>query len=160
MRRLVDFPQARQAPESLIRRLREVDETAELVYLGPDTWALGTVRPNQVQRRAAQTILSNMLTAGRAERSSVAYALLALQGFRQVALYRMREPDGRIAIDFQRRDWAWRHKAEATVHAALLESERSDVGERMAQDVVERNREAWRWAFKRPVSRSVLTNIS
>lgn len=119
VRWLVDVSQARTAPESIRRRLREMDETAEVVYLGRGRWIVGKVRPNALVRQQAirmldkyTTELSNGARLSERGKEKVRFALLALQGFRPVAEYRMREPDDRVVQDFERSRWLWLHESE------------------------------------------------
>lgn len=104
---LVELPQARTAPEDIRRRLRELDPTAEIVYLGFGRWSIGRVRPTNESVRIATRMIRtywSMKDAARASRRGVQryrFAEACRQGFRPVAEYTMREPDDRIVKEFQ-----------------------------------------------------------
>jgi len=116
---LVDVPQLRTAPEDIRRRLREIDPTVEVIYLGRGRWIVGKVRPNQhVRARAIRMLdefhrnLQNKKKLSERGKEKVLFALLALQGFRPVADYTMPEPDGTVVKDFERSRFLWLHTSE------------------------------------------------
>lgn len=116
---LVEFPQARIAPSAIRQALRALDETAEVVYLGPRHWMVGRVRPNAEVRaiaeamlRDASTVLGVRAANASSRRARVALALLGLQGFRPVAEYRTNDLDDRVVRDFQVSQWRMRHTSD------------------------------------------------
>lgn len=114
---LVDVPQVREAPSHIRRGLRDLDATAELLYMGDGRWMVGRVRPNVHTHRIATTMLDTFtrnLSQGQQlsprGKAKARFALLALQGFRPVAEYRMNQPDWRIVEDFRVSQWRMLHE--------------------------------------------------
>lgn len=136
VRWLVEVPQAREAPEHIRQGLRDLDPTAEVIYLGPMQWLVGKVRPNVHSRRIAVTLLdtfTSQLSTGqrlspRGQRRA-RFALLALQGFRPVEEYRMRDLDWRVVEDFRVSQWKMRH---TNPDALLDDMERAEEARKAA----------------------------
>lgn len=157
MASLVDFPQAREAPADLVRRLRALDPTTDLIYAGDGRWWLGRVRPNSERRAEAFKILeraSNLpvgATLNARSKERVRLALLAYQGFAIAETYEMQgEPDGRIVRDWQRALWSLEHMTDDDLFDAM------DAEKRAAKDAAHRDltdparaADAWRYAFTR-----------
>src|SRR5690348_15046385 len=112
---LIDIPQTRTAPEEIRRRLRLMDSTAEVLYLGWSTWYVGKVRRNAETYRIACRMLSNYWAMSAAKRATPRgvrryhFALACLQGFRPVAQYTLRDLDGRVVKDFAESRYHWLH---------------------------------------------------
>lgn len=152
---LVDVPQARYAPEDTRRRLRELDPTAECVYLGRGRWMVGKVRPNALVRQRAVNMLAKMdleLSQGKKlsekGKEKARFALLALQGFRPVAEYHMPEPDGSVIRDFEQSRWLWLHESENETWRQLERTE-GDEEDRRRRILGDEGlaREAWSRMF-------------
>lgn len=152
---LVDFPQAREAPRHVREGLRRLDETAEVVYLGPRHWLVGRVRPNAHVRRIAERMLDDVRTtlsvraeAAPSRRARVALALLGLQGFRPVAEYRVADLDGRVVREFQESQWRMHHTTDADVERGWdADAEATRAANHRELASLERAREAHRTAF-------------
>jgi hypothetical protein len=125
---LVYHPSPRQCPPAVRRGLRAIDPTAELVYLRTGNWLLGSVRPTRIRQRKAIRVLDGLSRHGAdttgmtdAEIDLLRYqrygtfmvAKLILQGFAPIKLYHTWDPDSSIVEDFRRRDWLYRHRADA-----------------------------------------------
>ena len=127
---LVQFPQAREAPSHVRRGLRDLDPTSEVVYLGPRQWMVGRVRPNVLAYKQAVDMLDNADTMSvrasdtTSRRARVAFALLALQGFRPVEQYTLRDLDSRVVRDFQISQWKMLHIRDMELLDSLDEPER------------------------------------
>ena len=123
--RFVDLPGVKQAPPSLLAKLREIDHRAELVYVettqAGDVWWLGTVRNNEERRKIGVRILANESKRGAsANRRNVLLGKLLTQGFARIEAYTaegdpesgiVRDSEGyecSIVEDFDQRDMAWR----------------------------------------------------
>lgn len=112
---LIDIPQTRTAPEEIRRRLRLLDPTTEVLYLGWSTWYVGKVRPTQDTWRIAMRMLARywaMPAKHRATPRGVRryhFALACLQGFRPVAQYTLRDLDGRVVREFAESQYHWLH---------------------------------------------------
>jgi hypothetical protein len=163
---LVDFPQLRTAPKDVVRGLREVDPTAELVYLEKGRWLLGSVRWNRDLVAAARRILGRALKVAHNStkhgpthqiehlprvRGRVQFALLAMQGFRPITEYKIQgSPDSRVVEDFRRRDWLFKNTSDLE-HEAMLSSESEERKREARADLTdsERARDAWKWMFTR-----------
>lgn len=156
---LLDFPQARRVSPDILRRLREIDETATVVHLGGPTWLVGKVRPNAASRQAAITMLdswSDAVLAGKrmsaTGKARVQFALLALRGFRPVQMYHIAggEPDARIINEFRESRWRWLHTSDNELfqHMDNLQDEQKARNEALLTDEG-LARDAWRYAFTR-----------
>jgi len=137
VRWLVDVAQAREAPEHIRRGLRDLDPTAEVIYLGPMRWLVGRVRPNVHTHRIAtgllDTFTSQLSTGARLSpkgQRKARFALLALQGFRPVEEYRMRDLDWRVVEDFRVSQWRMQHEDPDALLDAM---EADDAAERAAR---------------------------
>lgn len=118
----------RQVPEDFLRRLRRIDETFDLHYVGNGHWILGAVRPNRVRTEIAGKM--HLARDRRYERHSgrsfarLALPWLGMQGFAPVAYYHIQgEPDYRIIADARERDWRYRTAADSTFAERLDDSE-------------------------------------
>lgn len=107
---------SREAPAHIVRALREIDHRAELVELIPGKWILGIVVPNDERIRRGTALMEQELRKdkGNQELSRLRFAHLCMDGFGQVALYEMKEPDSRIVEDFRERDFNYRHYLNKT----------------------------------------------
>lgn len=113
---LVQVPQLREAPEDIRRALRQLDPTAEVLYLGWGAWSVGRVRPTDQSVRIGQRMLRNYWAMGAQARASkrgvqrYRFADAAVQGFRPVQEYTQRELDDRVVKDFQQSQWRMQHQ--------------------------------------------------
>lgn len=120
----LDVWQDRLAPPEVLATCRTVHPKAELVHLAHDRWVLVTMDGDdalkaQGQRLLAQTRRANagfcarhpLVNPRHVDRLTVGLkvALLKALGARIVDIYTMRDPDGSIALDFQRADFMARH---------------------------------------------------
>ena len=108
--RLTTVP-SREAPAHIVQALREIDHRAELVELRPGVWILGVVVDNEERIRRGTALLEQELRKDIAyqDPGRIRFARLCMQGFGQVAMYKMSVPDGRIVEDFGERDFNYRH---------------------------------------------------
>jgi len=158
----VQFPQSRVASPDVIRRLREIDETAELLYLGAGRWILGRVRWHADAIAQAESIMARALHAihtapphlrpSRRLVGRVQFALLALQGFRPMAEYREHPKvagfEGAVVEDFRRMLWKLRHTSDAELFRELEAAQDKDrLAARADLTDPARARDAWRYAF-------------
>lgn len=150
MQRLINDRAPRQAPADLLRRLREIDDRAELVLVGKDRWLLGAVRATPERRRIGAALAARERAKTHPNVALLYLAELAGQGFAPIAAYNLRDPDGRIVADFQRRDRAYREHADATFERHLDEADsRHGTAETTrklldAAEVVSRDAVIWR----------------
>lgn len=131
MRPLIEHPTLRTPPSDLVARLREIDPTAELVYVGAGHWALGSVQPNSDrEQRARQTLGFYLhLPAEFHSPGPVIYARMRMQGFRHIALYSEDDlTNGRLLLDFRERDWNYRNRAEAAYRERIAAADREEPG--------------------------------
>lgn len=160
---LVQFPALRTAPEHVVRGLREIDPTTELVYFGRGRWILGSVRPDVAVAAQAERILGRAykLAAFAAENprfkvnpsnirrllGRIDFAYLALQGFRSIAEYRVQgAPDSAIVEDFRRADWMFKHTTDEELWQ-MLEAPKEKARAEARADLADpaRARDAWRY---------------
>jgi hypothetical protein len=151
---LVHFPSPRLAPKEVIQRLREIDETFELVWL-VDHWRLGRVRPTTARYYAGGRMLRTEMALPEPDPLNIGYARLVMQGFATTAGYQ-HEPDGRIVKDARVRMYNLRNRREAAFRERLDETmggpqqrERQRVAADWGRSMAS---EAWRRGFKRPVT--------
>jgi hypothetical protein len=162
-RRLVTFSSDRD-PGVVLDRLRELDPATELVYFGNGRWVLGRVVPNSNRIRRGLAILRTEAMAAHPSLDGLRIGELTRQGFGVIAEYQIQgEPDSRIVEDFRIRDWLFRTDPEGTFQARAAETCGDTKLAAMQQAMVDRVEatagDAWRWAFKKPVSRTVAANI-
>jgi hypothetical protein len=100
---LIELEGVERPPDDLLRRLREIDPHVELLGVGNGIWWLGRVSDNQHRRRIATNILKQTRVVEK-NRWVRLNARLALRGFAMVSDWQG-EPNSRILLDFQRKDW-------------------------------------------------------
>jgi hypothetical protein len=178
MQHSVDFAATRQAPAHVLRRLRSIDETAELLWWGPrlidldvgytkrtsvvsPVWLLGTVKQNAVRRHVGWQMMKNQELLGpQGNRDTWRFARLIYQGFAAVAFYPVRDPTEAIARDFAERHWRFCHRWNEEGARAMAESEGQpeyDLAVKyLGETAKEMGPDVWRFAFNK--RRSVLVN--
>lgn len=133
--RLVQFSNAegRETPPALLAQLREIDPTAELVYVGDQQWWLGAVRTNEERRKAGEHILAFERRRTQPNPRNIMLGQLLLQGFARIQMYRCagdpsvdRVVDAEgypcsIVEDFRARDAAWRRDQGREAFRARLQ---------------------------------------
>lgn len=135
--RLVRFSnaEARATPLLLLAQLREIDATAELVYVGHGTWWLGAVRTNDERRKSGEFILAFESKRTNPNPRNVMLGQLLLEGFARIQAYdcagdpsvdKVVDADGyvcSIVEDFRARDRAWHEdQGRAVFKERLAES--------------------------------------
>jgi hypothetical protein len=160
---LVQFPALRTPSEYVVRGLREIDPTADLVYFGRGRWILGSVRPDVAVRAQAERILDRAyklaafamnnprfkVNPGNIRRllGRIDFAYLGLQGFRFIHEYRIQgSPDSAIVEDFRRADWMHRNTSDAEFER-LLDAPKEQARAEARADLADagRARDAWRY---------------
>lgn len=151
------------APREIIEGLRTVDRGADLAYLGAGRWLLVVKKPhNSIRQQGAATMLDALTAELRngTEKSTAQikqrarYALLAYYGYSPVAQYDVQgSPDSAIVDDFRRRDWLYRTTSDDALFRAIDAPQQAAIAQARAdmQDPA-RHRDAYRHAFKAPVS--------
>lgn len=104
----------REAPEHLLRALRVIDPTAELVHLGGGRWLLGRVVSDERLRVAGQRLVKSSREAvkGRKptpiDRRRHLVGQLRLHGFQPTAeFFYAGEPTSRIVREQELMQWLW-----------------------------------------------------
>lgn len=164
----LSWPQFRAPPAHIVRGLREIDPTAELVYFGNGRWLLGSVRRNAHAIGTAEKMVANALRVihwaiwkvsrkhkiahvDQRTADRLHFALLACRGFRPIGDYQIQgEVPWAVVEDFRRMDWLYRHTSDNEVDRALNEPREREVAAARA-DLVDPNRakDAWHYAFTR-----------
>lgn len=113
------IPRIRDADPALLAGLREVDPSADLVYLGEKRWMVMRMRPlNDARidgaRRMMATLHAQTVEAGtrdeRAWYQRYRATRMHLQGYTVVSSWTFdRDPDWRVVQDFRERAWRLRH---------------------------------------------------
>lgn len=83
----MDLPTVREPPEDVLRRLREVNPRAELVYVGEGEWWLGEVKKNSPRRLGGLRTLERLYKQGPYNPKAALQARLKMQGFGFVGSY-------------------------------------------------------------------------
>ena len=169
----LDFPSRRVAPPALVKSLRMIDRSAELVWLRRGCWALGTVKhDNRARGKAEKQMYELLESAGtlnrskvsiavrRAAREQVLHKLGLLNLRRQGWLHQQTFPDlydselGVIERWFREAVWVRQHCYEQTFNQIEADLDRNPEAEAKLADLTDRARlnEAYRIGFKRPVS--------
>lgn len=146
----------RSAPAVLLHQLRQIEPTAELVYMGQGEWWLGSVQPSttQTMREAgarkmravnAQTAMTK-LTADAIRMHRV--GRLQQQGFQVINKYEG-EPSGRIVKDLIEADWRWKLCSNQYRLDEWMYGRRRREQEAARAEMTDpaRARDAWKTAF-------------
>ena len=137
-----DLSAARTAPEWVVKELREIDPTLEIVYFGEGRWVVGSVSPNSYRQNIGHRMLqaTRMVSVGvdsdrKQDRLKVAY--LAREGMRFIKMYRAEGEAGmpwrRLINDVGRRDRNYRN----ALGDHLEEAEKQIDGTRDMEKTVE-----------------------
>ena len=143
---MIDSFSQRTAPADVMARLREIEPTAELVYLGAGHWLLGSVRPTRVREREGCRAIGRWRQLPEEKRSPgrLLRAQLIRQGFAPIELYEVNDPDGRIVRDFRRRDWRWRNRADETFERTLDNSDDAMGLHESIETIIDQVHAEWR----------------
>lgn len=164
---LPQFPHLRRPPQHVVAGLRQVDPTADLVYMGWAKWLLVSVRPNREVIQQSQRILTNARRLLELWRANPKYrenpgafrrligrydfAVLATMGARPITEYVIQgEPTSAIVDDMRRMDWLFRHTTDEAFDRALdapKEQQRAAAHAELTDPA--RATAAWRWMFTR-----------
>jgi hypothetical protein len=133
---LVRFPRAFDAPSQVVERLREVDPSAELIYLGLGCWVLGSVQPHDYRARKARELRrsENALPALSKRPGLYLLTLLYEQGFRVINIYDTADVQHQAVVrDLRERDWRFRNMRDEAFAEAAKRSEHGDLETRIVQ---------------------------
>lgn len=127
--RLVDHinPEGRPTPLLLLASLRDIDPTAELVYVGEGQWWLGSVRPNEPRAAKGRVILQQMEALQAQQRAipsivrNIMLGKLMVQGFARIMAYDCSGDVAGEVIVGKGTDWQYR----TTVLADFAERDRN-----------------------------------
>lgn len=174
----VFFPSQREAPGFLLRRLREIDPKAHVVWLRDQAWCLGTMVPKKDRLQMAyREILSLKAKGGagmqQAEMNPVKRRQLERQHEEKLAFWKLKAQgfveqgtfEGPDHVAFPAMvNWlteakhvqqhSYERSFQAWEHSMVeqdMEGEARTAFERELTDEY-RLKEAWRYSFKRPVS--------
>jgi hypothetical protein len=170
---IANVPHIREAPAEVVAALREIHPAATLLYHGRGKWGLYLYAPDAERQgqarvrldhlnRAAQPTLSATAPEKRAHKERLLAGVYAVtdrvrQGFQLVRVFEQNDADSRIVEWFRQADWKYRNLSANELEAdfARRSGERGEDDETPASKALtdpDRAKEAWRWAFKRPVS--------
>lgn len=158
MERLIDIPgQVREPSPDLLRRLREIEPRAEVLYVGAGRWWLGRVKTESARCHAGRQMAARIRegdghplkedwspVGGRW--AALRQALLMSQGFGLVSEVQVDgEPDARIVEELRR--------AKFVEQGGVLESEEAAAEESVRRDRIRENkvreRELAKWLWSR-----------
>ena len=170
---LADVPHIREAPSEVVSALREIHPGATLLYHGRGKWGLYLYEPDAHRQGEARVRLDHLnqatqpaLAATPPERRPKKEQLLAglyavtdrvRQGFQLVKVFEQNDADSRIVEWFRQADWKYRNLTDSALEQdfARRSGERGEDDETPASKALsdpDRAKEAYRWAFRRPVS--------
>lgn len=143
---------SRTAPTALLNQLREIEPTAELVYVGEGKWWLGKVQQSPEIRKVGWNIVRavNQQTAGQQATPEACQAHLVGRlrqaGFQFTGEYEG-EPDGRIVQDLIVADYLWRLSSNFYRYQEWLNGQKEADAEAARKDLTDpaRARDAWRY---------------
>lgn len=148
----------REAPEGLLRALRVIDPTAELIYLGDGNWMLGRIRPSEPLRQAGARLARScrLATKHRSTLLPTDYrrhlvAQLRMLGFQPTTEYHVQgEPTAAIVRDQEVMDFLWRTTSDDALSqmddAGLVAKQAAARAEMLDEG---RAADAWRYLFTR-----------
>lgn len=152
----------REAPRDVLRGLRVIDPTAELIYLGTGRWLLGRVVSSAPIRAAGERLAASCTRATKTRNTASRtltpedydrhlMAQLRLRGFQPTTEYRVcGEPTGAIVRDQEVMDFLYRTLSDDAVDALADEDHIARKAQARADLTDEaRARDAWRWMFTR-----------
>lgn len=160
----------RRPPDELVRNLREIDPTAEIIYAGVGHWLLGRYRPNRVVeekgirmikaiRKMERIVSATAHPDIRTVRKVLAFRRwtyeLFRMGFRKTAKYKRHgEPGSDIVEDFRAR--IYNLQRIDRIEQELLDQADADVQllrtlEQAEADAREKAKDAHRHAFRKPL---------
>jgi hypothetical protein len=153
----IDHHSCRTAPEDIVRRLREIDPSFELVYWGAGVWRLGRIWPFHAARvTKARRILAMEFARDTQQEGNVRMARLAAEGFRSTCDYHQNDPDDRIVQDARIRIYNLREARHRVFQERLSETmgdQRLAESQRVAKDAASSMAgDAWDYAYRKPVS--------
>lgn len=172
---MLDFPSVRTAPAEIVRALKDIDPTAELVWLRRGVWCLGLVKQDNRARGRAEKMMDKTLAAVEyvvnhtrlagpqfraVTRAKIGEKLAMLrlqrQGFmHQQTFPKLRDAElGVIVRWFREAIWVRENAYESTLreYEELLEND--PVSKAKEAEMLDRARlrDAWRWGFRHPKS--------
>lgn len=118
----IETPAPYSPSPDLLRRLREVDPSVDLHYVGEGRWALGSVTNNSVRRGIAGRIKRRLDRDGARTVGQYWLTQLHYRGFGFIEFYHADELH-RAVTDFRRRDKNYRSGREAAFRRSERESE-------------------------------------
>lgn len=152
MDRLIEVPgQVCEPSADLLRRLREVDPQAEVLYLGEGRWWLGRVRADSARRPVGRAWALRVREGDgfpfdEARWAALRHALLLAQGWSPISEVTVRgEPDGVLVEELRRARFVERGGALEDEEELAAESARRD---RIRENKV-RERDMAKWLFSR-----------
>lgn len=170
---IANVPHIREAPSEVVSALREIHPDAALLYHGRGKWGLYLYAPDAHRQGEARVRLDHLnrmapaLSAAtapekRPHKERMLAGLYAVtdrvrQGFQLVKVFEQNDADSRIVEWFRQADWKYRNMIESELEQdfSARAGERGEDDETPASRMLTdpyRAKEAWRWAFKRPVS--------
>lgn len=146
-------------PWDVLRQMREIDRTCELINVAPGIWWLGRCTMNELRMKRGARIVERhrqMAADGMQfdPRRAMLFILMAA-GFAYVAEYRTSAPDSSIVDDFRERYWNLQHRLKSVVEeqqAISRGDKRTAEVEQRAREIVPLALEGFDHAQKAPVS--------
>lgn len=152
----------REAPRDVLRGLRVIDPTAELIYLGAGRWLLGRVVSSEPIRAAGERLAASCSRATKSRNTASRtltredydrhlMAQLRLRGFQPTTEYVVYgEPTGAIVRDQEVMDFLHRTLSDDAIDA-LADEDSTALKAAAHADLTDeaRARAAWRYMFTR-----------
>lgn len=154
-RPIIDMPAARVAPEHVVERLREVDATADLIYLGLGVWTLWFAVHNSYRTKIGTRLVASELARPQEMQSMgrLKMARLFQQGYRFYDFIDDGDIEsGAVVREFRFADWRYRHMADAAFEENLKGSDDATGLQRRIDLLMDFNaseqRSIWQHVFK------------
>lgn len=145
----MSVPVLRETSPDLLRRLRELDDRAECVYLGAGRWWIGRVKPDSPRRAQGRQLVDRVMTNdgfGGNRMAELRQGLLMAQGFGLCCDVRVLGiPDGRLVREFEQFLAAERGHDVVDEAQTLYDKVMRDV----EGEVKNRDRDLTKWLFRR-----------
>lgn len=149
----------REAPKDLLRELRHLEPTAELLHVGGSQWLLGRIHRmnHQGLYNAGARLLASTNRATNVrrqvlptDRRRARFARARMHDFLVIAEYRLANPDGRITKDLEVMTYLHNHTSDSD----MLDMSEADKLKSQAEaraDLTDpaRGNAAWRYLFTR-----------
>jgi hypothetical protein len=157
---MLDVPTPRTIDPVILTEFREIEPTAEIIYVGEGNWTLGSVSLPLSPERYEQALMicKQELGKSRGVRDGARYriGLAAMQGFKTISQFTDAELRSGYALKvFREADFVYRKNREAAFEEAYWHAaggpSAADREDELRSEAVYRAKDAFRHVFKKPI---------